>query len=600
MMRTFILLLLLGIMHTRSFAQQIPIGSWETYFSYRSAKQVIQVKNKIFCATYNGLFSIDPSSDQVFILSKAQGLHDVGISTMSYDSTENLLMLAYRNGNLDLVYLNENQEPDEIVNWPFLIDSPDLPAAKKVKKILFRENKTYLATNFGIIVLNAKLKEVLENYRYIGTSGAEVDVTDMTFTNDSLFAATSQGLLGTSLSATINRQYFANWKTILTPYKPFSISYQNRNLFAGFIGQGIYKRKTGGWELIYSSPDVHSSFSENLVTLSDKILVINKEKPDVYENPLFNLLGTTLINNTFFWTADSRQGLLSNKDGAFKSYSPTVGDTTIAIKKDSSVVDLNGLVWTRLPSCLGGGISVKNTTTNQQRILSVAAGNGSLPSSAVNSLAVDTDGLIWFASDRGVGYFIADEILQSSRPEAIFPVYGQRKLFGNERCNAITVEPGNRKWIGTENGLFQFTADGTELLKQFTSQNSPLPANHIQHLAFFAETGLLHVETPNGMVGYRSDASAARENLADITIFPNPVRPDFDGNLGINGLMDHSVVKITDLSGRLVFETHSQGGTASWNLNDYTGKRARSGIYLVIIVSSDKTEKMAGKLAIIN
>ena len=600
MIRTFILLLLLGFLKTYSYAQQIPIGSWESHFSYRSAKQVLKVENKLFCSSYNGLFSIDPSTDKITIFSKAEGLNDVGINAMAYDSSEKLLLLAYRNGNLDLVYLDENLEIEQIVNWPFLLNSSDLPVNKKISKILFNNSRAYLATSFGIVVLNPKLREVVETYRYIGVNGAEAFVTDMTFTNDSLFAATFQGLLGTSLSASINRQYFANWKVIPTPYKTISISYQNGSLYSGFSGRGIFKRKNTDWELVYPSASSNISFSQNLVTLWDKILVINKEKPDIYENPLFNSLGSTLFNNDFFWTADARQGLLSNKDGAFKSYSPSEGDTTITVKTDSSVIDLHGLVWTRLPSYLGGGISVKNTLTNQQRILSVAAGNGGLPSSVINSLAVDMDGLIWFASDRGVGYFIAEDVLSGSRLDAILPIYGQRKLFTNERCNAISVESGNRKWIGTDNGLFQFTADGTELIKQFTPENSPLPSNSIKDLSFESEKGLLFIDTPNGMVAYRSDASLAQENISSISIFPNPVRPEFDGNLGVKGLMDNTLVKITDLSGRLVFETRSQGGTASWNLNDYNGRRAQSGIYLIIVVSSDRSEKTAGKLAIIN
>ncbi len=119
-------------------------------------------------------------------------------------------------------------------------------------------------------------------------------------------------------------------------------------------------------------------------------------------------------------------------------------------------------------------------------------------------------------------------------------------------------------------------------------------------MKFEGSTGLLFVDTPNGMVSYRSDASTPSENLSLITVFPNPVRPNFEGILGVKGLIDNATVKFTDLSGRLVYETRSQGGTASWNLNDYTGKRVRGGIYLIIIVSSDRSEKMAGKLAVIN
>jgi len=600
MIRTFKLLLLLGMLTSRAHAQTVPLGEWESQFNYRSAQHIVAAGEKIFCASYNGLFSINPTDDKIIIYSKANGLNDAGISSMAYDSTEKLLLLAYRNGNLDLLYLNEQSEPDEIINLPFLTNSQDLPANKQINKILFRKNIAYLSTAFGILVLNPKLREVVETYRYIGAQGAEVQIKDMAFSNDSLFAVTSEGLSAVSLNTNINRQDFSNWKTITTPFKPISVSFQNTDLYIGISGKGVYKRNKGIWQSVFSSNSTTVSFSDKLVTLSDKILDISKEKPDVYENPAFISLRESFYQHKFFWSADVKNGLLSNKSGAFRTYGPAQGDTTIVTKTDSSVTDLNGLIWTRLPSYLGGGISVKNSVTNQQRILSVSTGNGGLPSPTINSLALDVDGLIWFAGEKGIGYFITDDILTGSRQDAILPIYGQRKLFSNERCNAIAVEPGNRKWIGTDKGLFQFTADGTELIKEFTSENSPLPSSRINDLFYEKETGVLFVATPNGMVSYRSDATAGSENLSGVTIFPNPVRPDYEGNLGVKGLMENSVVKITDLAGRLVYETRSQGGTASWNLNDYTGRRARTGIYLIIIVSADRSEKTAGKLAIIN
>jgi hypothetical protein len=602
MMRTLLLLLLTGMMTRSLQAQNLPLGAWETHFSYRSAKHVLKVKDRIFCSTYNGLFSINPADDQITAYSKTNGLSEAGISSMAYDSTENLLMLAYRTGNLDLVYLSDRAEPDQIVYWRFLSDAAGLPENKQITKILFRAQRAYLATNFGIIVLNPKTREVEETYRYIGPGGAEVKVTDITFTSDSLYAVTSNGLLATAFDLSVNKQYFANWKTILTPYPAISVSYQNGSIYTGLAGQGIYKKNNQSWDRVYPSPSPYYSFSarNNLVTLRDRILVLGQHKTDVYENPVFSSLEESIVSNGYFWVADAKNGLLSNKDGAFRTYSPAGADTTILPRTDSSIVDLNGLTWARLPAYLGGGISVKNLQTNQQRILSASPGNGGLPSSTINSLALDIDGYVWFASERGVGYFIADDILSNAPADAVLPVYGQRRLFSNESCNAISVEPGNRKWIGTDNGLFLFSEDGTELLQQFTASDSPLPSSQINTLRFDGETGLLFVDTPNGMVSYQSSSGTPSQNLSSVTVFPNPVRPSYEGNLGVKGLMENSVVKFTDLSGRLVYETRSQGGTASWNLNDYTGKRVRGGVYLIIIVSSDRTEKMAGKLAVIN
>lgn len=587
-------------------AQNIPIGQWESHFSYSSAQHVVQAGKQIFCSSYNGLFSINIENQQIQILSKTNGLSDAGVSSMAYDAKEKTLILAYRSGNIDLVSLNDSSEPEQITKWPVFNSSANLPDQKQVNRILLREDLAYLATNFGIVVLDTKLRQVEETYRYIGKNGTELNVKDITFASDSIYALTDQGVLASSMHPTVNRQYFANWKPVITPFPAVSIFSKDEIMYAGFQGKGIYKKSGGSWILVYPSSGKFYSFSTSdgnlVVTLENNVVIIPATgQSRSFESPLFKALRESLLTDSqTIWTADHINGLISNVGGQFKSYGVSEKDTTINPKTDSTVIDQNGLAWSRLPSYLGGGISVKNLQTGQQRVLTTALGNGGLPSSVVNSLSIDTDGYLWFAGDKGVGYIMPDEILNEAQTDAILPIYGQRKLFANEICSALAVEPGNRKWIGTHNGLYQFNADGTELIGQFTTEESPLPSDHIRELRFEKETGILFIDTPNGMVSYRSNSTISSEDLSSITIFPNPVRPGYGGQVGIKGLMDKSVVKITQLSGRLVYETRAQGGTASWNLSDYTGRRVTGGIYLVIVVSSNGERKVAGKLAIIN
>ena len=298
------------------------------------------------------------------------------------------------------------------------------------------------------------------------------------------------------------------------------------------------------------------------------------------------------------WAADGQKGLLSNVAGSFAAYNPPQQDTTIFPRPDSIVTDLAGNTWAR--NGVSGGIAVRENANGRQRNLSTSTGNGSLPSMVINSLAVDRDGYIWFASDRGVGYIVPFDIFDAGRVDAILPVYGQQKLFSTEKSTALAVEAGNRKWIGTTTGLYLFNADGTELVSHFDAENSPLPSSEIRALRYDAGGGLLYADTPNGLVALRTGSSEAAENLTTVTFFPNPVRPNYDGAIGFKGLMENSTVKVTSLSGRLVFETRSQGGTASWNLRDYTGNRAKGGIYMVFIVSGNGSETLAGKLAVID
>ena len=589
----------------------ISLGGWQTHFSYRSAQHVTEVQNQFFCATYNGLFSYRPADDSTFIYSKINGLHDTGVSSMAYAPDSRLLLLSYRSGNLDLLELDEQAKVLKTTEWPLLRDAPNLPADRRSYQVVFHEKLAYLSTAFGVVVLDPARREVRETYRNIGPGGAEVAVFGIAFARDSVFALSSQGVLQASLSENVNRQFFGNWQKVPAPVSITSIAVLQDKLYAGVPGQGIFRKEKDAWQIVYPTTSQRSQLrvvNDRLVAaLDDRVVTLNpQDQATDFRDPLLTApQEATLDATNHLWVADNQNGLVSNFTGKFQSYSPmavvpSVGDTTINNRTDSVVVDRNGLQWIRLPGSLGGGILVKNPATQQQRYLSTSPNNGGLPSSRVNSLSLDRDGLVWFAADQGVGYFVPQgNLLAAGAVNAVFPLFGQRRLLRDAFSTAIVTEPGNRKWVGTRDGLYLFSADGTQLIRQFTAADSPLPSDTILALQFDEAIGRLYIDAPNGMVSYRSDATASAPTLQEITIFPNPVRPGYAGIVGIKGLRDETVVKITDLAGRLVFETRSQGGTATWNLLDYTGRRAKGGIYLVLLTAPDGSESVAGKLAVV-
>ena len=55
------------------------------------------------------------------------------------------------------------------------------------------------------------------------------------------------------------------------------------------------------------------------------------------------------------------------------------------------------------------------------------------------------------------------------------------RLLENERINAIAVDGGNRKWIGTQSsGILLVSEDGMETIAHFTTDNSPILSNNIK------------------------------------------------------------------------------------------------------------------------
>jgi hypothetical protein len=107
------------------------------------------------------------------------------------------------------------------------------------------------------------------------------------------------------------------------------------------------------------------------------------------------------------------------------------------------------------------------------------------------------------------------------------------------------------------------------------------------------------IATAKGLVSFRGAATEAEESKMNVVVFPNPVPPGYSGTIGIRGLPENSVVKITETNGRLVFQTRSLGGQAVWDGRDYKGQKASTGVYLVIAVDAIKGEQVVSKIVLV-
>jgi len=173
-------------------------------------------------------------------------------------------------------------------------------------------------------------------------------------------------------------------------------------------------------------------------------------------------------------------------------------------------------------------------------------------------------------------------------------------FLGGENINCITVDGANRKWIGTNNGAWLVSSDGYTVLQNFTTKNSPILDNTILSIGINNNTGEVFFGTLKGMNSFMSDATEATADFGIIDIYPNPVKPNFIGDISIKGLAENVNVKITDINGNLVSETTSNGGFATWNGKNFAGTRVPSGVYLVFAANKEGTKSMVGKLLFIN
>lgn len=168
-------------------------------------------------------------------------------------------------------------------------------------------------------------------------------------------------------------------------------------------------------------------------------------------------------------------------------------------------------------------------------------------------------------------------------------------LLSGQNIYDISFDASNRKWMATGNsGVYLVSADGTEIIDNFTIDNSLLPSNRVLSVCCDPKSSIVYVGTDKGVVKYSSDSSPAAEDYGDVYAYPNPVRPDYTGWITISGLMDNSLVKITDTAGNLVHQGTSEGGTYVWDGCNNSNQRVRSGVYFVF-ASQNASGSVSGK-----
>ncbi|GAB3541356.1 two-component regulator propeller domain-containing protein [Pontibacter brevis] len=248
----------------------------------------------------------------------------------------------------------------------------------------------------------------------------------------------------------------------------------------------------------------------------------------------------------------------------------------------------------------GSGLVVFNEVQNQVRQLRSGEGNGGLPDGAVYSIAKDLNGDIWVGTSSGVGVYYNPGFVFETQPyDAHVPIVDRRPLLHGQVVRSIAVDGANRKWMGTDNGLWLFSPDGDAVIHHFTTQNSPLPSNKVFSVAIEHKTGQVFVATEAGVASYRAGATITEGEPECATVFPNPVRRDYTGLVGVSGLPNNANVRITDISGTLVYKTKALGGTLTWDARDYNGKRVKAGVYLVMSSGGDGGQTCISKIAVL-
>lgn len=327
--------------------------------------------------------------------------------------------------------------------------------------------------------------------------------------------------------------------------------------------------------------------------------------------PLF-VTGINFDKNSNLWSLVTNSPKLiqvrkKNNTWALLDFSQTISAATVS----KVIFDKHDQAWVILAR--GGGLMVYKDVIglsapnpSNTKLVTTSKGQGLLPSVDIYSICEDLDGKIWVGTQKGVTIFYNPENVFTSGNWDCQQILIEQDghvaiLLGDDKITAIAVDGANRKWIGTESsGIYCLSPDGQTQIYHFTKDNSPLYSNLINSLVVDEITGDVFIANEIGVQSYRGSIIKGGENYNNIHAFPNPIRPGYTGSVHIKGLVDETIVKITDVAGNLIWESKSQGGQIAWNLLTNNGSRVSSGVYLINCSTANGELSGTTKLLVIN
>ncbi|ESU24001.1 hypothetical protein FEDK69T_10610 [Flavobacterium enshiense DK69] len=377
-------------------------------------------------------------------------------------------------------------------------------------------------------------------------------------------------------------------RTVLNPYNP-------NQVFVSSFYSGLLKIENDNQITLFNQTNTGQNGLESLHDPACPTCI------DVRVNgPVFDKKGNLWMTNSRV----DRAIKVMKPDGQWQSYS--LNNITTAPKEDSYagiVIDKNNTKW--IPSYRNGVIAFNENYGNKFILIKNGADSGNLPNRDVRCVAIDNRNQLWIGTFSGlrvlpsVDRFLYDDSLETN-PIIILDDNLAQELFYQQSIMDIVVDGANNKWVSIDGaGAFLVSSNGQETLHHFTKENSPLPSNNVLDIEIDGATGEVFFATDKGLVSFKGIATKPAEDLSQVYVYPNPVRPEFNGTVKISGLIDNANVKITDIGGNLVYETTSEGGTIEWDTKAFGKHKVASGVYMILIASEDGTETKVKKVMII-
>ncbi len=607
-----VLTCLLIVVNFKILTAQKPIGTWATHFDYKKGQDVVVVNNRIFYAAQSGLIAYDIVNKKYLKIELADGISSVNIGQMEYDVATKTLILAHKNGAIDLLKLDNDSKIENIINLPAIKNNNAILGSKLPNSIFIENKMAYLSTDFGLVFLDLSKNIIQDVAINLANNGSNLQVWNTIIIENKFILATPEGFKVADLNK--NLLDFNNYSLYQKEIKT-----EGKKCFVGKTGKVIHLivNQKNIWNFENEKQIALQNFDENALDVEfkpDGFFVLTESKILEYDPSLkvktlyqnnFGQMNKFNIANNLFWVAHKQLGLFSYGNSTYTNVTPNADLGVLSSRNDTLFVDNAGIQYAT--QGVFGGLLVKSKTGSTKFFYNIPLNDAdlSITSSTINSLAFDTQlGLLFLATSKGVvGLYPMPDLLSANDLNKF--IYTPRLADGSrslkdENVTALAIDGGNRKWVGTSAGLLLLNEDFSKIIYKFNTQNSPLPSNNINFLNYKGDTGDLFIYTNQGAVSFRTEATDGSQSQGkNVIVFPNPVRPNYDGVLAVSGLVNNANFKIVNAAGAVVFTGRANGGTATWNMLTNKGIKAQSGVYFVFSANDLGQEAQVTKFLMI-
>ena len=256
--------------------------SWTAHTSFREVTGLSTADGGvIWVASTGGVFSYDPGNGEINRYTAAEGLYDINVQALAWDTKRQVLWVGYVNGIFDRLDVSTG----DVSSFFDIYRSERFPT-KTINAMEVLGDSLLIATGFGLVVFDPVDNEVRDTYSRLGTFTAATAVNDVAVNTipsgeRGLWLGTDAGVAFASLSGqslqdpsswTSERSFFPNTKVT-------HLVYQHDRLYVGTIA-GLGKRTANG---MYERVGTNTRPILDLDILDDQVLAVTQFRLRAYD-----------------------------------------------------------------------------------------------------------------------------------------------------------------------------------------------------------------------------------------------------------------------------------------------------------------------------